>query len=91
MTSIQDTAYPRLKHQLTAKALMTVYTPSEEEEVLAEGITRSRVTKVAFLLLLKTFQRLGYPVLMKDIPASIIRHISTTAAASVSAAALGKL
>jgi TnpA family transposase len=88
MTSIQDTAYPRLKHQLTAKALTTVYTPSEEEVVLAEGITRSRVTKVAFLLLLKTFQRLGYPVLMKDIPASIIQHISTTAAVSVSATAL---
>lgn len=88
MTSIQDTAYPRLNHQLTAKALITVYTPSDEELVLAAGITRSRVTKVGFLVLLKTYQRLGYPVLMKDVPASVIRQVSTTAAVTVSAAVL---
>lgn len=88
MTSLQDTAYPRLSHQLTTKALMTVYTPTPEERVLADGITRSRVANVGFLVLLKTYQRLGYPVLMKDVPASIIRQVSTTATVTVSAEAL---
>lgn len=88
MTSLQDTAYPRLNHQLTTKALIAVYTPSDEELVLADGITRSRVANVGFLVLLKTYQRLGYPVLMKDVPASIIRQISTMVADTVSAEAL---
>lgn len=88
MTSIPDTAYPRLSHQLTTKALIMVYIPTTEELVLADGITRSRVAKVGFLVLLKTYQRLGYPVLMKDVPASIIRQVSTTAAVTVSAEAL---
>lgn len=88
MTSIQDTAYPRLNHQLTTKALIAVYTPSDEELVLADSITRRRVAKIGFLVLLKTYQRLGYPVLVKDVPASIIRQVSTTAAVTVSTEAL---
>lgn len=75
MPSVQDTAYPRLKSNLTEKHLMCLYTPTSEELALARRVTSKSVTCLNFLVLLKTFQRLGYGVTLADVPARIIRHI----------------
>ena len=75
MPSIQDTAYPRLKSNPTDKELIRLYTPTTEELELARRVTSKPVTCLCFLVLLKTFQRLGYGVILATVPAGIIRHI----------------
>jgi hypothetical protein len=36
---------------------------------------------VYFLILLKTYQRLGYPILLADVPAAIVEHIARSVGA----------
>ena len=83
MPSIQETAYPRLKTNLTTQELTTIFTPTAEERALADKHTRTRPTYVSFLILLKTFQRLGYAISSRDVPGSIIRHIAVEVGQSV--------
>jgi TnpA family transposase len=45
----------------------------------AEKRTKDPIPRVGLLVLLKTFQRLGYFVKLADVPNSIIRHVSATA------------
>lgn len=84
MPSIQETAYPRLKSNLTIKELRAIYTPTAEELALARRVTKGRVPRLGFLTLLKTFQRLGYAVPTASLPAGIIRQVAATAQRSVS-------
>ncbi|MEM6434158.1 MAG: DUF4158 domain-containing protein [Cyanobacteria bacterium P01_D01_bin.115] len=79
MPSVQDTAYPKLKSNPTEKDLLRLYTPSLDELGLARRVTRHPVTRLSFLVLLKTFQRLGYGIALARVPASIIRHIVISA------------
>jgi len=79
MPSLQDTAYPRLKHNVTDKELATIYTPTLEELNLAAQTTKGSSAKLGFLVLLKTFQRLGYSVPLASVPATITRHIAASA------------
>jgi len=44
--------------------------------MLANTTTTGLRTRVCFLILLKTYQRLGYPVLLADVPAPIVNHIA---------------
>jgi hypothetical protein len=60
MASIERTAYPRLKRQVTARELRDVFTPSPDEIDWAQGLTRSEEHLLAVVVLLKCFQRLGY-------------------------------
>lgn len=60
MPTIHDTAYPRLKSSFSEKELNEIYTPTAEEFDLVHSLTRSTALRIAFLVLLKTFQRLGY-------------------------------
>src|SRR5215470_14439388 len=76
MPSIHDTAYPRLKAAVTPRDLAEVYTPTPEEQTLAAKLTRSPTASVCFLILLKTFQRLGYFVYVQEVPASIVQHLA---------------
>ena len=43
---------------------------------LADRVARSLTSRLGFLILLKTFQRLGYFVLIRDVPVSIVEHIA---------------
>jgi len=43
---------------------------------LADRVVRSATARLGFLVLLKTFQRLGYFVMVRDVPASIVEHIA---------------
>lgn len=85
MSSVQDTAYPRFKSNVTPKELTAIYTPTPEELTLAQQATKGRVAKLGFLILLKSFQRLGYAVAAAKVPLTIIEHIGKIADTSASA------
>jgi hypothetical protein len=73
------TAYLRLKARRTAKELDEIYTPNLFEVALAEERTRQPAPRVGLVLLLKTFQRLGYFVPYAEIPSLIVSHIARCA------------
>ena len=70
-----ETAYPRLKNYITSRELTEIYTPTQEEMTLASQYTKKGATKLGFLVLLKTFQRLGYFVASDAVPTTIVKHI----------------
>jgi hypothetical protein len=72
-----ETAYPRLKHSISAEELYRCYTPSSDERSLAERSARGSAAKLGFLLLLKTSQTLGRFIPLSEIPQPIIDHIAT--------------
>lgn len=76
MPSAGDTAYPRLKANPSEKMLFDIYTPNDHELDFAQRRTREPVQRVGLLLLMKTFQSLGYFVRYSEIPSQIVRHIS---------------
>lgn len=78
MPSASDTAYPLLKADPSDKEV-EVYKPTESELAFARKRTNQPVPRVGLLLLLKTFQRLGYFVSFADIPDPIVRHIASCA------------
>ena len=78
MLSPRDTAYPLLKPSPSERELDEVYTPTLFELSFAERRTREPVPHLG-LLVLKTFQRLGYFVKLAEVPKSVIRHIVATA------------
>ena len=80
MPTVAETAYPRLKNQIREKELTEIYTPTPEELNLASLHTRKGATKLGFLVLLKTFQRLGYFVAPTTVPSAIVKHIAQSAA-----------
>lgn len=77
MASVHETAYPRLKRNPSDQDLSAIYTPTKEEMALAQHLTRSAQTQLGFLVLLKTYQRLGYAIKTSDVPAAAVRHIAT--------------
>jgi hypothetical protein len=79
MPSASDTAYPPLKANPSDQELAEVYTPTENELAFARKRTHQPVQRVGLLLLLKTFQRLGYFVSFADIPDPIVRHVARCA------------
>ena len=78
MANIHETAYPRLKASVTARDLTEVYTPTPEEVTLATSLTRSDTARACFVLLFKTFQRLGYFVYLQEVPETIVTHITAS-------------
>jgi Domain of unknown function (DUF4158) len=82
--TVQDTAYPQLKTNLSQQELDTIYTPTVDELDLAARVTKGRVASLSFLILLKVFQRLGYPVFITEVPAAIISHIAAISRLSAS-------
>jgi Domain of unknown function (DUF4158) len=75
MPSASDTAYPRFKINPTAKELNELYSPTVYELAFARERARQPIQRAGLLLLLKTFQRLGYFVCCAEIPVPIVRHI----------------
>lgn len=72
-----DTAYPRFKNRLTQAELDQLYTPTDEELAFCANVARAPTTRLGFVLLLKTFQRLGYFVQSNKVPEVITKHIAT--------------
>ena len=75
MTSIERTAYPRFKRSYTPNELKTIYSPTTEEKLFATEHTKNPNNYFNLLVVLKSFQRLGYFPKIEKIPISIINHI----------------
>jgi len=76
MPGVEDTAYPRFKKNINQRELEGIYTPTHEEIVFTQKNTKGKKANLCFLSLLKTFQRLGYFVLIDKIPKKIIKNIA---------------
>ena len=82
------TAYPRFKSVVTDRELRELYTPTPDECELARQHTTGSVAQVAFLILLKTFQRLGYAVSLTAVPVRVVDHIANQGGLTVTTADL---
>ena len=65
-----------MKSHPTAKDLAVIYTPNDEELALAAAQSQRSAPRVGFLILLKTFQRLGYFPQISGVPMAISTHIA---------------
>lgn len=79
MPSIQDTIYPRIKHNLSTEDLRSVYTPTRSEIEWTSMKTKGTLQQLVLLILLKTVQNLGFFTRISDIPPIIIKHIAQSA------------
>ncbi|WP_153637224.1 DUF4158 domain-containing protein, partial [Marinobacter salsuginis] len=76
MVAIYQTAYPRIKSDITEDELGDIYTPTTEDQRWAlRHCRRSSVSFLGLLVQLKTTQRLGRFVSLGEIPKVIITHI----------------
>ncbi len=75
MASIERTAYQRFKRNPTLKELRDVYSVTPEENQFAHRVAKGAVPVLSLLIMLKSFQRLGYFPRPKDIPSGVINHI----------------
>jgi hypothetical protein len=75
MTLIDRTAYPRFKQYPSAKELTELYTPTLEELKCVKSRVRSHEGLLCFMVMLKSFQRLGYFPHPENVPITIIKHI----------------
>ena len=78
MAAIYQTAYPRIKSDITHVELGDVYTPTPEEQQFAvKHCKRASTSFLGLLIQLKTTQRLGRFVTLGEIPNVIIAHIKS--------------
>src|SRR4051795_4736421 len=78
MPAIAETAYPRLPAE-PEPAELEAFTPEPAEIAFARQKTRQPRPRLALLVVLKTFQRLGRVVRFADVPTGIIDHIAAAA------------
>ncbi len=78
MPVIADTAYPRLSAEPVTSEL-EAFTPDAAELAFARARTRQPGPRLALLVLLKAFQRLGYAVRLTDVPAAFVSHVAASA------------
>src|SRR3990167_3677457 len=80
MAAIHETAYPRIKPNLTHKELKEIFTPTNEELILLNSKTKKTlpIPRLGFMATLKCYQYLGRPIAVKKIDTSIKKHISNT-------------
>ena len=76
MTTIADTVYPRLRASPDGAELVEAFTPTSEEVAFAAGRTRRPGPRLTLLVMLKTFQRLGYFPRSADVSPAIVAHIA---------------
>lgn len=78
MPAIHETAYPRIKPNLSPKELKELFTPTEEELFLLDSKTKRTltVTRFGFMLMLKCYQYLGRPVTLPTIDATIKNYLA---------------
>ena len=75
MSSIDETAYPRLREEVSPQELEQLYTPSPKERRFVAETYRRASPQIFLMLQLKLLQRLGYSVPLASIPLGIVAHI----------------
>lgn len=76
MTAIHETAYPRIRSNLSDRELEELYTPTSDDLSFIHRSTKSSVAAFGGLVLLKTFQRLGYFPSFDLLPPRLIHHLA---------------
>ncbi|MDQ5930311.1 MAG: hypothetical protein QG594_2099, partial [Bacteroidota bacterium] len=76
MISAKDTVYPVIKEEITNKELAECFLPTEDEILFCKNETRSNLNFLFMLIILKSFQRYGYTVLLSELKNKIIEFIS---------------
>lgn len=76
MPSVHETAYPRLKASLSDAELDKYYTPNDAELALALRYVNGKAARLYFLVLLKTFQRLGYFIQLENVHERLVAHLA---------------
>jgi TnpA family transposase len=78
MAAIYETAYPRLKSNLSYKELTELFTPTTEERALLELKTKKTlpVTRLGFMIILKCYQYLGRPIKLEKAGSQIITYLA---------------
>jgi len=74
-----DTAYPRLPAIEPGPGELERFTPEAAELAFARQRTRQPGPRLALLVLLKAFQRLGYAIRLVDVPPALVAHVAATA------------
>ncbi|MFF1379047.1 DUF4158 domain-containing protein [Streptomyces sp. NPDC058308] len=75
MTSTERTAYPRFKRLITARVLHLFFSPRREEAEWAAGRTQSVGHRLALLLMLKSYQRMGCFPKLAEIPDMVVAFV----------------
>lgn len=78
MAAIHETAYPRIKPNLTNQELKEIFTPTEEEISFMNSKTKKTLPmpRLGFMMLLKCYQYLGRLVDVQKIDITIKKYIS---------------
>jgi len=79
MSSVHETAYPRLKLEFTEQELIAIYTPTPAELKYVASQYRQISQQTYLLIQLKLLQRLGYFVALASVPAAVIEYICSRA------------
>ena len=77
ITVISRTAYPQFKRYPSNKELHELYTPTVEEIKFVASRTRSKTGRLGLMVMLKSFQRLGYFTHPELVPQPLIIHLRT--------------
>ena len=75
MPLVSDTAYPRLE-PAPSPAEVVRFTPTLAEIAFVHRRTRQPGPRLALLVLLKTFQRLGYFIPLGQVPTPVVEHVA---------------
>jgi hypothetical protein len=78
MTSIERTAYPRLKRRPSTQELADVYTPTVEDLAFIHATARGPSSTLTLAVLFKVFQRLGHLPRLQDVPFAIVSHVRSS-------------
>jgi hypothetical protein len=78
MAAIHETAYPRIKPNLTHKEIKEIFTPTAEELFLLNSKTKSTlpISRLGFMITLKCYQYLGRPIKARKLDTSIRKYIA---------------
>jgi hypothetical protein len=75
MAMVERTAYLQFKRKLSVQELVAVYTPTRPEIEFVRAATRGEGSLLSLLVMLKSFQRLGYFPHREAVPTGVIGHI----------------
>ncbi len=78
MAAIHETAYPRIKPNLSHKEQKEIFTPTTEELLLLDSKTKKSlpISRLGFMVVLKCYQYLGRLIKVQKINVSIKKYIA---------------
>lgn len=75
MASVERTAYPRFKRTISSRELHEAFTPGTTEVARARDKARSLEHLLALVVLLKSYQKLGYFPDLGEVPELVVGHM----------------